>query len=73
MHKGDGFDSLLEAADRILCISGMLFQDAWTLDLERVRRCCVHVLDRERGLVPFCLWNITAEGGRRLYPRSEPV
>ncbi len=71
--ESDGFDRLLEQGDRILCISGMVFQDAWTVDLERVRRCCIHVLVPERGLVPFCLWNLTSSTGARLYPRGEPI
>jgi uncharacterized radical SAM superfamily Fe-S cluster-containing enzyme len=70
---GDGFDRLLDEMDRILCISGMLFQDVWGIDLQRVRQCCVHVLSQERGLVPFCLWNLTSEAGARLYPRAEPI
>jgi 7,8-dihydro-6-hydroxymethylpterin dimethyltransferase len=65
----DGLNRFLDEADRILCISGMLFQDAWSVDLERVRRCCVHVVTPDRGLVPFCLWNLTSESGQRLYPR----
>jgi hypothetical protein len=66
----DSLDRFLEDADRILCISGMLFQDAWSIDLERIRRCCVHSVVPGRGLVPFCLWNLTGEDGTRLYPRS---
>jgi hypothetical protein len=31
------------------------------------------VLSQERGLVPFCLWNLTSEAGARLYPRAEPI
>jgi uncharacterized radical SAM superfamily Fe-S cluster-containing enzyme len=65
----DDLGRFLDAAGKIMCISGMLFQDAWSLDLERVRRCCVHVVVPSRGLVPFCLWNLTSESGRRLYPR----
>jgi uncharacterized radical SAM superfamily Fe-S cluster-containing enzyme len=61
----DGLDRFLDEADRILAISGMLFQDAWNIDMERVRRCCVHVAGPD-GPVPFCLWNITSESGRRL-------
>ena len=66
----DGFDQMLDEIDKILCISGMLFQDAWSIDLERVRRCCIHVLAPDRGLVPFCLWNLTSAAGERLYPRA---
>jgi hypothetical protein len=70
-HEQDGLDQLLDDLDKILCVSGMLFQDAWTIDLERVRRCCVHVLTPDRGLVPFCLWNLTSATGARLYPRAQ--
>jgi len=65
----DSLDRFLDAADSIFAISGMMFQDAWNVDLARVRRCCVHVVTAERGLVPFCLWNLTSASGRRLYPR----
>ncbi len=65
----DDLDRFLDDTTRILRISGMLFQDAWSIDLERVRRCCVHVVVPNRGLVPFCLWNLTSESGRRLYTR----
>ncbi len=67
----DGLDRFLEEADRMLTISGMLFQDAWSVDLERVRRCCVKSLTPDGGLVSFCMWNLTSESGRRFYPRGE--
>lgn len=66
---GDDLDRFLEEAGRILSVSGMLFQDAWSIDLERVRQCCVHAVAPGRGLVPFCLWNLTSVSGDRLYPR----
>jgi uncharacterized radical SAM superfamily Fe-S cluster-containing enzyme len=66
----DSLARFLEDAQRILCISGMLFQDAWSVDLERIRRCCVHSVVPGRGMVPFCLWNLTGQDGRRLYPRN---
>jgi uncharacterized radical SAM superfamily Fe-S cluster-containing enzyme len=31
--------------------------DAYSLDLARARRCCVHLLRPDGGLVPFCLYN----------------
>jgi 7,8-dihydro-6-hydroxymethylpterin dimethyltransferase len=65
----DGLDRFLDEADRILAISGMLFQDARNLDLERVGRCCVKVVTPNQGLVSFCLWNLTDDAGGRLYPR----
>ncbi len=49
-------------------LSGMAFQDALSLDLERVRGCCIHVVRADGRLIPFCLHNLTATGGERLYP-----
>lgn len=34
-------------------VSAMVFQDAWTLDLERLRSCSLHVVSGAR-VVPFC-------------------
>ena len=66
----DALDRFLADSERILAVTGMLFQDAWSIDLERVRQCCVHAVVPGRGLVPFCLWNLTSESGQRLYPRG---
>ena len=65
----DELDRFLAEADRILTVSGMLFQDAWNVDLERIRRCCVHAVVPGTGRVPFCLWNLTSATGQRLYAR----
>ena len=57
-------------------VSAMAFQDAWTIDLERLRHCYLHVLAADGRLVPFCAYNLTdADGyglgiGRRS-PRNE--
>jgi hypothetical protein len=48
-------------------VSGMAFQDVWTLALDRVQECCIHVMSPDGNLVPFCLYNLTAADGRRLY------
>ena len=63
-----GWDTFLERArTHTFCISGMAFQDAWTLDLERLRDCCIHVMSPEGNLVPFCAYNLTSRSGRALY------
>jgi len=49
------------------CISGMAFQDAWTLDLERLRDCYIHTASPDGRLVPFCAYNLTDHLGRSLY------
>jgi len=51
-------------------ISCMVFQDAWNLDLERVRDCCIHVLAPDGRLIPFCIYNLTDTRGKSLYRKS---
>jgi uncharacterized radical SAM superfamily Fe-S cluster-containing enzyme len=49
------------------CISGMAFQDAWNLDLYRLRDCCIHTVSPDGRLIPFCAYNLTDQSGRALY------
>lgn len=58
---------ILRAQTHTFSISAMAFQDAWTLALDRVRDCCIHVMAPNGRLIPFCLYNLTAADGRRLY------
>ena len=51
-----------------LCISGMAFQDAWNIDLQRLNRCCIHVITPDK-LIPFCSYYLTDSHGRRLWDR----
>jgi hypothetical protein len=48
----------------------MAFQDVWTMDLERVRGCCIHVATQDGRLVPFCAWNVTGADGTPLHRNS---
>ncbi|MFQ6085094.1 MAG: radical SAM protein [Candidatus Bathyarchaeia archaeon] len=52
---------------KILSISMMAFQDCWTLDIERLQRCCVHVVTSDGRFVPFCAYYLTSTDGRQLY------
>ena len=54
-----------------LSISGMPSMDAWTVDLERLQNCCVHVVRTDGSIVPFCANYITAQDGRHLYEMPE--
>jgi len=53
-----------------LCISGMAFQDVWNIDLDRLRRCCVHIASADSRLIPFCAYYLTGTRGQRL-PKVE--
>jgi uncharacterized radical SAM superfamily Fe-S cluster-containing enzyme len=50
-----------------LSITCMPFQDVWTLDLERLRRCCGHVVTQDLKIFPFCAYYMTSSSGQRLY------
>jgi len=52
------------------CISGMAFQDAWTLDLDRLRDCYIHTASPDGRLVPFCAYNLTDRQGNSLYRKN---
>jgi len=61
----DGF--LERVKTQMLSVSCMAFQDAWSLDLERARDCCIHVVAPDGRMIPFCLYNLTSVSGDRLY------
>ncbi|MFP5225996.1 MAG: radical SAM (seleno)protein TrsS [Acidobacteriota bacterium] len=61
------FDRFLADKKTSFCISGMAFQDAWNLDLERLRECFLHVLSPGQKLVPLCAYNLTGATGQTLY------
>ncbi len=63
----DSFDAFLAGRTHTLGLSGMAFQDAWTLDLERLRQCHIHIVAPDRRVIPFCAYNLTACDGRTLY------
>jgi uncharacterized radical SAM superfamily Fe-S cluster-containing enzyme len=50
-----------------LTITGMPFQDVWTLDLERLKRCCVHVVTNNKRLIPLCAFYVTSITGERMH------
>ena len=68
MTETSAFDVFLQEIHRMtFTVSGMVFQDAWNLDLERLQRCHICEADTRYGMVPFCAYNLTASDGRTLY------
>lgn len=67
----DGF--LERVRTNLLSVSCMAFQDAWSLDLDRTRDCCIHVARPDGRMIPFCLYNLTSSSGRRLYRDTPPL
>ena len=55
----DSLDGFLQGVKKYgFTISGMVFQDAMNLDVERLRRCSLHVY-HEDALIPFCARYLT--------------
>ncbi len=54
--------------NRYLTVGGMVFQDVWNVDLERLKRCTVHIICKDKKLIPLCAKYLTDAEGRRLYP-----
>ena len=67
-EKLSDWDKILSAiANNAFSLSGMAFQDAWNVNLERIRDCCIHVSTAKGKLIPFCMYNITNMDGASLY------
>ena len=58
---------LRQTVENTFTVSGMVFQDAWNLDLDRLRRCYICEVDTQKGMVPFCAYNLTDVNGKALY------
>jgi len=66
--KPGSMDAFLEYARLYtFSVSGMCFQDAWTLETGRLRGCHIHVVSPDGRLIPFCAYNLTDTGGRAKY------
>lgn len=62
------FDVFLERMENYtLAVSGMLFQDAWNFDLERVRSCYLCEFSPQKKIVPFCAYNLSSVSGETLH------
>ncbi|WP_034640874.1 radical SAM (seleno)protein TrsS [Desulfovibrio inopinatus] len=64
---GDMDAFLADVGQRTFSLSAMAFQDAWSLDLERLRGCCIHCVAPDGRLIPFCAYNLTSAEGHPLY------
>ncbi len=65
---GDELERFIaRAAAHTLAVSAMAFQDCWTLDLERLKGCCIHEVSPDGRLIPFCAYNLTSMDGKTLY------
>lgn len=66
-QSGSWMELMQRATEHYLTISTMHFQDAWNIDLERLKKCCIHVVTPDKRLIPFCAFNVTSINGETLY------
>ncbi|WP_024955571.1 radical SAM (seleno)protein TrsS [Sulfurospirillum arcachonense] len=70
-EKLSDWDKILDALqNNTFSLSAMAFQDAWNVNLERIKDCCIHVSTPNGNLIPFCMYNLTNQEGRSLYRDS---
>ncbi|MEW6541861.1 MAG: radical SAM protein [Bacillota bacterium] len=60
---GISLEDLEGLRDRITMIGVHAFMDIHNFELKRARKCCVHQLLPDGGLVPFCVYNVLKRGG----------
>ena len=53
---------------RTLTIGGMAFQDAWNIDLMRVKRCSIQIIQKDGQLIPLCTKYLSGVQGDKLFP-----
>lgn len=71
LYTADSLDAFLhEREQKTLAISGMFFQDAMNVELDRLRSCYICEVT-EGGVIPFCAYNLTDSTGRALYRGKE--
>ncbi|NMM61234.1 radical SAM protein [Clostridium sp. P21] len=71
-NRVSGWDEILyNIRNYSFSISAMAFQDIWNVDLERIKDCCIHVVNEEGKLIPFCIYNITDAKGKYIYRKCK--
>ncbi len=71
LSSGSWDDLYRQVATNGLTITCMPFQDVWSVDIDRLRGCCGHVVLPGRRIIPFCAYYLTSSQGERLY--SSPL
>jgi len=69
---GGSYDSLRGFHYKSLFVGSMWFQDAWNLNIDRLKRCVIHYTTLE-GIVPFCSYNGLGYGDKIREKHSTPI
>ncbi len=55
------------SAEKMLAVGGMHFQDVWNIDIQRLRKCRICILNTDGRIIPLCAKYVTATNGKKLY------
>lgn len=58
----------LPSSKKILTIGGMAFQDGWNIDLMRVQKCSIQIIQKDGKLIPLCSKYLSGCNGQKLFP-----
>lgn len=58
----------LPSNNRMLTVGGMGFQDGWNIDLLRVRRCSIQILQKDGKRISLCSKYLSGCNGSRIFP-----
>lgn len=58
----------LPSPQKMLTIGGMAFQDGWNIDLMRVQRCSIQIIQKDGRLIPLCSKYLSGCNGAKVFP-----
>lgn len=61
-------ETWLPSTRKMITIGGMAFQDGWNIDLMRVRRCSIQIIQKDGKLIPLCSKFLSGCNGGKIFP-----
>lgn len=58
----------LPSKQKMLTIGGMAFQDGWNIDLMRVQKCSIQIIQKDGRLIPLCSKYLSGCDGSKVFP-----
>lgn len=58
----------LPGKQKLLTVGGMAFQDGWNIDILRVKKCSIQIIQKDGRLIPLCSKYLSGCNGSKLFP-----
>lgn len=58
----------LPSQQKLLTVGGMAFQDAWNIDILRLQRCSIQIIQKDGRLIPLCGKYLSGCNGTKIFP-----